>query len=59
MSLVWYKRERLAQMDFPTIATMLPLITTTKGGGFYIKVFWMDMYLPLRVVSQNVKGIGA
>ena len=38
-SLVWYKREQLAQMAFPIIATLITPITTTKWGG--VKLFWL------------------
>ena len=38
-SLIWDKREQLAQMAFPTIASLCPPITTTKGEGFYVELF--------------------
>ena len=38
-SLIWYKQEQLAQTAFSTIAYLFPPISTTKGEGFYVKLF--------------------
>ena len=37
-----YKRDRLAQMAFLTIETLVPPMTTTQGQGFYIEIFLID-----------------
>ena len=41
-------------MAFPTIATLIPPITTTKGGGFYVEHF---LYVPSPGVRvENIKA---
>ena len=50
-----YKREQLAQMAYPIIATLTLIITTTKGGGFYFEFFCLCTLEYLGV--QIVKGI--
>ena len=42
-SFAWDKRDRLAQMAFPTIATLMPPITSTKGQGFYVELFYKGL----------------
>ena len=34
-----HERDRLAQMAFPIIATLMFPITTTKWQGFYVELF--------------------
>ena len=50
-SLIWYKREQLAQVAFPTIASSCPPIDTTKREGFYVKLFLIRAY-PLEEESK-------
>ena len=40
-----HKRDRLSQMAFLTIATLMLPITTTKGQGFYVELFLIHAYL--------------
>ena len=45
------KREQLAQTALPTIASLCPLITTTKGEGFYVELFLICAF-PLEKESK-------
>ena len=43
-SLIWDKQEQLALVAFPTIASLCPPITTTKGEGFYVELFFVSAF---------------
>ena len=54
----WNKRNRVAQMAFPTIAILIPHITKTKEQGFLHRAFYRLM--PFLVVgSPKRKGNGS
>ena len=39
-----WKRERPAQMAFPNIATLMPPVTTIKGEGYYVELFFIRAF---------------
>ena len=45
------KREQLAHTALPTFASLCPLITTTKGEGFYVELF-LTFAFPLERESK-------
>ena len=57
--MIWNKRNRVAQMAFPTIAILIPHITKTKEQGFLHRAFYRLMPSSLGVGSPKRKGNGS
>ena len=56
-SYIWCIRRQLAQRAFPTIATFVPPISSTKWQGSYVELF-LNNALPFVKVEIEVKGEG-